>query len=171
MKRRAKPHISAGVCLILAMLLAVWLVPTCFAVDAVEAHGAMSQAEHDLSSAYVMVAEAEVAGANVSPLLSKLGSAGDSLSRAYAALRTGDYANATALALACSGAVAGVASDALSLKMDAEAARSSRWLFAVVESSVGLFLLVVFGFVGWKLLKRRYFKQVLDMKPQLEEAS
>jgi hypothetical protein len=68
----------------------------------------------------------------------------------------------------CSSAIKGVAGDAVRLKSDAEAARSNGLLFAVVELSVGLVLLVVFGFLGWKLLKRRYFKQFLGMKPQVE---
>jgi hypothetical protein len=168
MKRRTKGYRGVVVCLIVAMLLAVWLVPACFAVDAVEASGAISQAERDLGSAYAAVAEAEGAGADVSVLLNKLGSAGDFLSEAYAAFRTGDYANASALAMECSSAIEGVAGDAARLKSDAEAARSNGLLFAVVESGVGLVLLVVFGFLGWKLLKRRYFKQVLGMKPQVE---
>jgi hypothetical protein len=118
-----------------------------------------------------VVAEAERSGADVSVLLNKLGSAGDSLSEAYAAFRTGDYADASALAVECSSAAKGVANDAARLKTDAEAARSNRLLFAVVGSSVGLVLLVVFGFWGWKLLKQRYFRRALDMKPQVEEAS
>jgi hypothetical protein len=171
MKRRTKGYRGVAVCLIVAVLLAVWLVPACFAVDAVEASGAISQAERDLGSAYAVVAEAEGAGADVSVLLNKLGSAGDFLSEAYAAFRTGDYADASALAMECSHAIEGVADDAARLKTDAEAARSNRLLFAVVESSVGLVLLVVFGFLGWKLLKQRYFRRALDMKPQVEEAS
>ena len=168
MKRETKSCRSIAVCLTVSMLLAVWLVPACFAVDAVEANTAIGQAERDLGSAYAVVAEAEGAGADVSVLLNKLGSAGDFLSEAYAAFRTGDYADANALAMECSSAVEGVADDAARLKTDAEAARSNRLLFAVVGSSVGLVLLVVFGFLGWKLLKRRYFKQVLGMKPQME---
>jgi hypothetical protein len=171
MKRRTKGYRGVAVCLILAMLPAVWLVPACFAVDAVEASSAIGQAERDLGSAYAMVAEAEGTGADVSAMLNKLGSAGDFLSGAYAALRMGDYADASALAMECSSAVKGVADDAARLKTDAEAARSNRLFFAVVGSSVGLVLLVVFGFLGWKLLKQRYLRQALDMKPQVEEAS
>jgi hypothetical protein len=102
--------------------------------------------------------------------LNKLGSAGDFLSEAYAAFKTGDYVNANALAAQCSSAINGVADDAARLKTDAEAARSSGLLFAVVGSGVGLVLLVVFGFLGWRLLRRRYFEQTLEMKPEVEGA-
>jgi len=171
MKRGTKGYRSVAVCLIVAMLLAVWLVPACFAVDAVEASGAIDQAERDLGSAYAVVAEAERSGADVSALLNTLGRAGDILSDAYSAFRTGDYADASALAGECSGAVKGVAGDATRLRMDAEGSRYNRLFFAVVGSSVGLVLLLVFGFLGWRLLKQWYFRRAWDMKPQVGETS
>jgi hypothetical protein len=167
MTRKTKSCGSVAICLIVLMLLAAWFVPACFAVDAVEANAAIGQAERDLGSAYVAVAEAEGAGADVSVLLNKLEGAGDFLSEAYSAFRVGDYENASVLAMECSNAVEGVAGDAARLKTDAE---SDRLLLSSVGSSVGLVLLLVFGFLGWKLLKRRYFKRTLDMKPQMEEA-
>jgi len=169
-KRETKSCRSIAVCLTVSMLLAVWLVPACFAVDAVEANTAIGQAERDLGSAYAVVAEAEGAGADVSVLLNKLGSAGDFLSEAYAAFRTGDYGNASVLAMECNHAVEGVAGDATRLKLDAERARSDRLLLTSVGSGVGLVLLLVLGFSGWRFLKRRYHKRVLDMKPQVEGA-
>jgi hypothetical protein len=170
MKCKAKGYRGVAVCLIVAVFLAVWVVPASFAVDDVGASAAIGQAEHDLDSAYVVVAEAEGAGADVSTLLNKLSNGGDFLSEAYAAFKTGDYVNASASAEKCISAVNGVADDAARLKTDAETARTNGFLFAVVGSSVGLVLLVVFGFLGWKLLKLRYFKQVMGMKPQLEGA-
>jgi len=151
-----------------SVLIAVWLVPACFAIDAVEASGAISQAERDLGSAYAVVAEAEGAGADVSVLLNKLGSAGDFLSEAYVALRAGEYGNASSLAAECSHSVAGIAGDAARLKADAERARSDRLLFTAGGSGVGLVLLLVFGFFGWRFLKRWYSRRVLDMKPEME---
>jgi hypothetical protein len=150
------------------VLLAVLFVPSCFAVGACEASTAVGQAEHDLGSAYIAVAEAEDAGADVSALLNKLNSTGDFLSEAYAALSIGNYVSASVLAIDCSSAVEGIAGDAARLKADAERASSDRLFLAVAESGVGLGLLFVFGFLGWKLLKRWYFKRALDMKPQVE---
>ena len=170
MKLRTKGCRSVFVCLTVFMLLAVWLVPCCFAVDAVEADAAIGQAERDLGSAYVAVAEAEGAGADVSVLLNKLEGAGGFLSAAYSAFRAGDYENASVLAMDCNRAVEGVAGDAALLKTDAERAESDRLLLSSVGSSVGLVLLLAFGFLGWKFLKQRYFKRTLDMKPQVEEA-
>jgi len=168
MKHETKSCRSVAVCLSVSMLLAVWLVPACFAVDAVEASGAIGQAERDLGSAYVVVAEAEGAGADVSVLLNKLGSAGDFLSEAYVAFRAGDYGNASLFAMECNHVVSGVAGDAARLKLDAERARSDRLLLTSAGSGVGLVLLLVLGFSGWRFLKRRYHKRVLDMKPHVE---
>jgi hypothetical protein len=159
---------SVAICLIMLMLLAVWLVPCCFAVDASGANAAIGQAERDLGSAYVAVAEAESAGADASALLNKLGSGGDFLSEAYAVFRVGDYGSASVLALKCSNAVEGVAGDATLLKTDAERAHRENFFFSVAVSIVGLVLLLVFGLLGWSLIKKRYFRRVLDMKPQVE---
>ena len=168
MKCETKSCRSVAVCLAVSMLLAVLFVPVCFAVDAVEASGAIGQAERDLGSAYVVVAEAEGAGADVSVLLDKLGGAGDFLSEAYVAFRAGDYGNASLLAMQCTHVVEGVAGDAARLKADAERAHGDRLLLTATASGVGLVLLLVFGFSGWKFLKRWYSRRVLDTKPEME---
>lgn len=160
---------SLVVYLIMATLLAIWFVPACLAADASGATGSMRQAEHDLNLAYVAVAEAEDAGASVSALLNTLGSAGDLLSKAYAAFEAGDYDNSIMLSMDCSHSVEGIATKAANLKVDAERARSDGLLIAVAESSVGLVLLLALGLVGWKFLKRRYFGRLMDMQPQTGE--
>jgi len=112
--------------------------------------------------------EAEGAGADVSALLNKLDSAGGFLSAASFAFKSGSYENASVLAMACSSAVEGIVEDAALLTTDAEKTHSDSVLLTVAESAAGLVLLLIFGLVGWKLLKRKYFKQALKMKPQLE---
>jgi len=170
MKSAAKDCRNIFACLTVAMIIAAWLIPAGFAVNVEEANAVISQAETDIGSAYAVVADAETAGVDISALLNQLSSAGDSLSRAYVAFGTGEYANASALAIECSRALDGVTVTAASLKAEAEKAHSDRLLFSMVGSSVGLVLLLVFGFLGWKLLKKRYFKRILDMKPQMEGA-
>ncbi len=171
MANAAKNHTSAFTCLTVAILIAACFMPTCSAVTAEEANTAISQAEHDLNSAYVAVAAAETAEADISALLTKLSSAVDYLSRAHAAYKSGDYENANALAVECSSTVEGVAEDAASLKADTEKARSDKLFLTTLLSSVGLVLLLAFGLLGWWLLKKRYSRRILDMKPQLEETT
>jgi hypothetical protein len=168
MKLKLKSCRRVAVCTAALVLFAVCLVPICHAVDAVEANAAIDEAEHALGSGYVVAAEAEDAGANVSMLLNKLGSASALLSAAHVAYRARDYENASALAIECNHAAEGIAGDALSLKADAEKTVSDRLLLTVAGSCVGLVLLGVFGFIGWRFLKRRYYSRVLDTKPVVE---
>lgn len=157
-----------AVCLTVSILLVVWFVPICFAVDDIEASSAIIEAERDLGSAYALVAEAEGSGANVSVLLRRLGSAGDFLSEAYFAFRAGDYGNASLLTIECKHVIEGVAGEATDLKAEAEKTYSNSVLLTASGSAVGLVLLLLLGFFGWKFLKRRYFRRVLNMKPQVE---
>jgi hypothetical protein len=170
MMLKKKICMTVTICFAVWILAAVTFVPACFAVDATGANAAIGQAERDLCSAYVAVDNAEAAGADVSALLNELRGAADSLSQAWAAFRTADYANANMLAVKCSHALNGVAVDAANLKIDAEKEHSDSLLLSGAGSCVGLVLLLVFGLLGWKLLKKRYLRRVLDMKPQMEEA-
>jgi len=158
---------SGAVCLFVLILAVIQFIPTGFAVSSDEAIDVLNVAERDLSSAFIMVAEAENAGADASQLLIKLGNAGNFLSEAYASFKSGDYDAASSLALECSNTIALIAGDAAGLKADAKKAYFDRITSTLVMSVAGVCLVLVFGLVGWRFLKRRYFKRVLDMKPKL----
>jgi len=140
----------------------------CFA-DKVEAEKALVDAENDLASAYVSVAEAEKAGADVSGLLVKLEFAGALLVEAYNINGTGDYDKAYWFAVNCSESVNEIVGEALSLKLEAENAYSGRLFMTAALSSVALCVLFVLGLFGWRFLKRRYLRRVLRMKPEVRE--
>src|SRR3972149_3365077 len=93
---------TLGLVFAVSVLMISVTVHACFAVDEVEARGLMSQAEHDLVSAYAAVAAAKAAGANVSTLIGKLDEAGGLLARASGLLGVGDYGNASLFAVQCS---------------------------------------------------------------------
>jgi len=158
---------GAAVCVAVLLIMMVWLVQGCFAVDASEAGEAIGQAEQDLTAAYFKVAEADGAGADVSVLLDELNSAGAYLSRAKAAFKAGDYDGAIVLAADCSNSVKGVASEAANLESYAQGVRSNMVLSAVFVAIFGVVFVVILGFVGWEFLKRRHFRGVLDKKPQV----
>ncbi|MEM2105889.1 MAG: hypothetical protein QXV21_05420 [Candidatus Bathyarchaeia archaeon] len=157
--------------LFVLFVLFSWFVNTCFAVGQAEADLALEEAEKDLSSAYVSVAEADGAGANVSELLVRLELAGTLLAEANNAYRVGDYERAYSLAVNCSDAVNGVVSDALSLKSEAEEAYNQGLFFNACVSSVGLSLLFVLSLFGWMFLRKKYFRRILEMKPEVEDAA
>jgi hypothetical protein len=150
-----------------ALILIVEYVPACFAADASLAGKAIDQAERDLTEAYVNVSEADSAGADVSALLGKLNSAGFYLSEANVSFKAGNYDYAVALAMDCSNAVNGVADEAANLKSYTEEVRDNTIFWAVFVSVLGVLSVVVLGFLGWGFLKRRYFRELLNKRPEV----
>lgn len=155
------------VCFVVFILMFSWFVDACFAVDKAVADEALIDAENDLVSAYVAVEEAEQVGANVSELLTKLKFAGSLLADAYNAHRVGDYDDACSYAVNCSDRAKGIASEAAGLKLEAEKGYSERLFATAAVSSAGLSLLFVLSLFGWRILKRRHFKRILEMKPEV----
>lgn len=156
------------ICFVVFVLFFSWFVQVCFA-DADEAEEALIDAEEGLASAYVVVAEAEDAGANVSELVVKLEFAGALLAEAYNSNRTGDYDEAYSLAVDCSECVNGVVDEALGLKLEAENVYRGRLFVTAAVSSAALCVFFVLSLFGWRFLKGRYFKRVLGMKPEVGE--
>jgi hypothetical protein len=153
---------------ILAALLFGYFARACFAVSPTDAEQALRNAEENLASAYVYVAEAERAGANISELLTRLVYAGGLLAEAKNSYSTGDYEKAYSLAINCSSAVNNIASDASDLKLKAEEAYGERLMFTAGISSVGLSVLFVLSLFAWRFLRRWYVNRVLKMKPIVE---
>jgi DNA-binding PucR family transcriptional regulator len=126
----------------------------------------MAEAEKSVSQAYLNVSDAERAGANVSSLVTILDQASACLAEANQALRAGNRSGALDLADDCIAQVNDVVGQAAGLKSQAEEARTSQLYWVVGLSSVGLGLLFIFGLAGWRILKRRYVKRLLGMRPQ-----
>jgi len=149
------------------ILLFSWFVHVCFAVDKAAVDGALIDAENDLASAYVSVAEAEDGGADVSELMVKLEFAASLLSDAGNSYRLGDYDKAYSYAVNCSNTVNGIISEASSLIEEAEQVYKERLFATVAMSSAGLGVLFVLSLFAWRFLKKKYFKRVLEMKPEV----
>lgn len=156
----------------LFVLLALFscFLHVCYAVDQAEVEETLVKAESELISAYTSVAEAEIAGANVSELLVRLDLAGSLLAEAKNSCRIGDYEGAAyLLAVNFSDVVSGVLDYASDLKSEAEEAYSRELLFNVGISSVGLSFLFVLSLFGWRFLKKAYLRRALGMKPEVED--
>lgn len=131
------------------------------------ASSAISQAEQVLASAYEAVLEAEQAGANVSGLLANLTVAGEYLASAHIWHRLGDYDNATLFANLCYEIGEGVKGEADELRVEAYGARVRGFWLTMTGSLVGVVAVVFGSFWGWRVFKRRYYRRVLGMKPEV----
>lgn len=127
-----------------------------------EASDAMQQASR-------ATLEAEKAEADVSTLVTRLNEADQLLTNADLAFRAGNYSNALQLAEQCTGLANNIATEAVSLKLTAEANHQQKLILTVAVSSVGLSLLFTLSLVGWRFLKNRRARQLLKMKPEVEK--
>jgi hypothetical protein len=164
-KKRNMHRISL---LLFLFLIAIQLMPTCSAFNSDEAADAISLAGQDLGSAYSAVADAEKVGVDVTELQAKLSVSGDFLSEANIAFSIGDYENARLLAIESNRGLEGVASDATRLKGEAENTHNDLVFLTVFGSSIGLFLVIVLGSLGWRFLKKWYSRQGSYGKPNSE---
>jgi hypothetical protein len=145
----------------------VFFIVVLIFVSGLEAKDTIDQAEANLNSAFVAVAQAEDAGADVTRLLERLEAAGNFLSEAHIAFKSGDYEAANQLAVECGNTIDGVANEAEQAKIIAERAGTDSLLFTAFWSGFCLILLVVLGIVVWIILKNRYFDLVLEMRPEV----
>ncbi len=152
---------------VLAVLTAS--VHVCSAADKADADEALGLAEEGLRSAFISVREAEQAGAEVEDLLIDLEVSGGALAQAYSAYRKNDFESAYAFAIDSSADLTGVADEANSLRMDAQRASSERLLLTAGISSICLCVLLVTSLFGWRHVRRRFIKQVLESRPRLVE--
>jgi hypothetical protein len=159
LKSMSKCSVIGIFCLALSFLLIAQLVSLCYAADFDEADDAVETAERNVASAFIAVAIAEDAGADVSGLKVKLDSAGSFLSEAHFALSVQDYDAAVAASEAANSVVEGLANDAAGLSTMAEESMHDWMLYMLVGSGVSVASVVVCAFFGWKLLKRRYSKR------------
>ncbi|MFQ6063888.1 MAG: hypothetical protein ACE5L6_00255 [Candidatus Bathyarchaeia archaeon] len=143
-----------------------------FGVGAVDEEGAVSAvegAEGNVVEAYGVVLEAEKAGANVSSLLDRLDVAAEYLAVAWMCLRLGDSDGAVGNASLCVEALDGIAGDAAVLREKAIKERGERNWITISGSVVGVVLVLCGSWFGWASFKKRYYRRVLEMKPEVAE--
>jgi len=131
------------------------------------ATSAIEKAEGLMVSAYEAVLEAERAGANVSGLLARLKVAGEGLAQAHISYRLGDFDDAARSADLCSQIGEEARVEAYELRGLAleEAVQCFRW--TMIRSILGVAIAVGASYLGWRIFKRRYFRRVLGMKPEV----
>jgi len=127
----------------------------------------LTEAEEAFTSAYEAVFEAEQAGANVNGLFGQLNIAGEYLSEAYVWYRSGDSENASRFAGLCYDAVKDLKSEAVELRGEAKRLGDAEFVVTMFGSIVGMIVVVVSGYVVWRVFKRRYRRQVLGLRPEV----
>jgi hypothetical protein len=151
----------------LSTLLIFCCISICSAASNDEAWQAMESAESELASAYVAVAEAQGAGANVTELVSRLELAGALLTNARNAHAAGKYDESYSFAVDCSNGVRGIAYEASNLKSQAQTSSYGRLFLTAAISGVALCAFVISCFFGWRFFRKRYTKRLLDLKPEV----
>ena len=141
-----------------SLLLILFLVPACLAVDESQARSAIVEADQMIKDSYLAVAPADKARGNISDMLSVLQDAGMLLSRADLALERGDFDSAYNLAVQSKARLDGFIAEANSVKDTAEHSGFMDFMINMVGSSVGTVGVVVGSFAVWFWLNRRYGK-------------
>jgi hypothetical protein len=163
---------SAAKLLVIFLVISVFVVSSIFVFKAFAssedaASLAISQAEQVLASAFEAVLEAERAGANVSGLLVMLNDAGVFLAKAQVAYRLGDFEEAVGFADLCYEIGEGVKGKAGELRVEAYGPRVIGFWLTMAGSLVGVVAVGVGSVWGWRFFKRRYYRHVLRMKPEV----
>jgi hypothetical protein len=141
--------------LLLMPLVAVGFLPI-LAFAQGDAAGAISSARQQLITCYDLARQAEAAGANISSLTSVLNDAGDLLSQSELAYLQGDLDGAQSVAFQCSQRLSNFVSQANELRDAAVRQRSWDYWVDIEVSVVGIFFVIVAGFVVWLFLKKRF---------------
>jgi len=155
---------AKGFCLrfifVATMFLAV--ASSCF-VNAVLAQGTKEEAaaalvhsEGTLASAYIAVLEAEELGANVSALLSQLNLAGEFLTRANMAYRSGNFDEVSLLANSSRDIGIEVEYEATKLKNSATSEGLQSMISTMILSVVGMAGIILGSYWVRLFLKKRY---------------
>jgi len=128
---------------------------------------AINSAEEVIALAYQGVLEAEMAGADVSGLLTRLNFAGEFLADARISYRLENFDGAVLSANRCYEEGEKVRVDADRLRDFAVEEWNQRFLWTMLWSILGVVVIVCASFLGWRIFKRRYFNQILRKRPEV----
>jgi len=124
---------------------------------------AINRAEEVIALAYQSVLEAEKAGADVSGLVTRLNAVVELLAEAHISYRLEDFDDAVRSANLCYEKGEKVRFDADRMRDLAVEDGRQRFWWTIVESIVGVGVVICGGFLSWHLFKRRYFH---GMRPE-----
>lgn len=130
---------------------------------------AIFDAQSKIENCFKAVQRAELAGANITDLLTQLNEACDLVAQAENAYRLGDVNLSLIKAGAAVPIAEKVSSEAKIAESGALINSNSRFWFAVAFLFVGLVVYVSVLFFVWRRFKRNYVKKLLGLKPEVVE--
>jgi hypothetical protein len=153
----------------ITLFISAFMLSTCqvLAAEKENAFQMLKDAEAALNLAYLGIRELEEAGGNISSILHKLDSSAELLANAFNAYHVGDYDEAYRLGNASYQALEGVGTETSRLKAQAQQDYNDRLFMTASLSSVVLSVFFVVSLFVWRFIKKRYFRKVLEMKPEV----
>lgn len=132
-----------------------------------EAALAISSAEDVLASAYQVVKEAEIAGAEISGFSALLKDAVQLLAQAHTSFRVGDFDSAVRFANLTSEIGKEVEVKAIRLREFKSSLPVWEMWLTMIGSLFGVVTVVLTSFLGWSVFKRLYYRRIRATKPEV----
>jgi DNA-binding transcriptional regulator of glucitol operon len=127
----------------------------------------LQEAKNAVEQAFNAVLDAEKAGANVADQLTMLNDAVDLLAQADNSYRTGDNATTIEKANAVFPIAEQVTTDAQNLQEAFLASTQTNFWSTIIYSVIVAIAFVLTLFLVWRHLKRSYFKNLPEVKPEV----
>ena len=154
--------------LLLILALMATTVSQAAALDSKsEAALAISSAEDVLASAYQVVKEAEIAGAEISGFSALLKDAVQLLAQAHTSFRVGDFDSAVRFANLTSEIGKEVEVKAIRLREFKSSLPVWEMWLTMIGSLFGVVTVVLTSFLGWSVFKRLYYRRIRATKPEV----
>jgi len=135
-------------------------------IGVAQADSSTDSAQLALITAYEALLQAEDLGANISAAVKSLNSASDLLAQSHNAFRQGRYVESLLYAQSSSQTSNRVYAEAKQLEASAKQQKNNSLLFTATFSSVSLVALLAASWFGWRTMKTRYIKNILDKTPR-----
>src|SRR3990170_680860 len=132
-----------------------------------KAASALKNAEESVAAVYQTVLNLEELGGNVSDSLSQLNEAGGFLAEAHVAYRLGRFDDATRLANVCYDTSNSIKERTGKSLVQAAGGQSAEAFIRIAGSILGIAVVGFCSFWAWRVLVRRYHRQILRMKPEV----
>jgi hypothetical protein len=152
---------------LLTLLLVTYVPRVAFCSE--DASAKISQAENAISEAFAGTLQAEAAGANITGLLEKLNLAQENLNQAQLAFRNGNLTESIEKAGTSRETALSVLNEASEIKNASIVNGKNVFLFNIVFSLAATSVFLVGLVMVWRWMKRRHFRELAKMKPQVTQ--